>query len=176
LERVPRLYELMGYGYFLVTNKTYVAKTAERIDLWCDILTRLPQYTPPSRFSGGILKLKDATYLIFKSGKVIINGLRPRRKEFSLLTQMTLRRPKLSHCSGKMRFDKAINLEKLCKQLNGAKYDPGLRPGLSYKMKNISLIIHSTGKCIFRGCKTIIEAGKLVKKVQKVINTTDCWM
>jgi len=161
----------MGDGPLIITNKTYVAKAKGPIDLECRVLTSLPQYRPPTRFSGGVLKLENATYLLFKSGKVVINGLGPQTNKFINLTKIEIERPKLLHCGAAMSLMRSLDVKKLIKVTESTQYEFENHPGIVFKLGHVSVTAHESGAIFICGCKGAVDATRVARKVVKLINT-----
>ena len=174
MERVPRHDEQLGDGSDVISNKIFTADVRQRIDLWSAKLLSLPQYRPPrGRFPGGVLRLGQAgTFLLFKSGKVVVNGLRtePDELEFHLRTDLLLDNVKLSHCSGYLTVGRHLRLSELQRQIAGSIYEPDLHPALTFKIDNVSVMIHHTGKVLFCGCRTVAHAYNVKRNIMKLIS------
>ena len=147
MERVPGVDELVGDRSNLISNKTYTANVRTKLDLYSESLMRLPQYRPPKGgFPGAVLKLACGTCLLFKSGKVVINGVKsePDELEFEMVTYIRLYDVKLSHCSGYMKVGK-LNLANL--KIAGSIFEPELHPG----QDSCSRLVKLVSSCIIQG-------------------------
>jgi TATA-box binding protein (TBP) (component of TFIID and TFIIIB) len=138
----------------MISNKVFTANVGRTIDLHHPDLTKLDNYKAPVRFPGGRLKMAGSTCLLFKSGKVVINGVKtePDELEFAVTTGLYLQELKLSHCSGYMKIGK-VKLDQLTAKIKGSIYEPELHPGLHFKIDNVSVIIYATGTVMFCGCR-----------------------
>ena len=170
MERVPGHDELLGDGSDLISNKIYTANVRTKLDLYSETLVKLPQYRPPKGgFPGAVLRLACGTCLLFKSGKVVINGVKtePDELEFEMVTDIRLYDVKLSHCSGYMKVGK-LNLANL--NINGSIFEPEVHPGLMFKIDRVSVIVYHTGTIIFCGCRSVKHAYHVKCAITKLIN------
>jgi len=150
----------------------YTAEAENTIDLFSKKLRALEGYKPPSKFAGAVLKLPGGTFLMFSSGKVIINGVKtePDLLEFTLETNISLKNATMSHCSGSLKVDPQ-NLYELAKRISDSLYEPELHPGLFFHVENCSVIVQHTGAIIFCGCRSANQAIEVKQKILKLINT-----
>ena len=170
MERVPGNDELLGDGSDVISNKIYTANVRTKFDLCSESLVKLPQYRPPKGgFPGAVLRLACGTCLLFKSGKVVINGVKtePDELEFEMVTDIRLYDVKLSHCSGYMKVGK-LNLANL--KIDGSIFEPELHPGLMFKIGKVSVIVHHTGVIMFCGCRSVEHAYNVKCSILKLIN------
>jgi len=154
----------------LFAQSHYTAEVEEPISLHSKQLMKLKNYKPPSKFTGGVLKLPGGTYLLFDSGKVVINGVKtePDLLEFTLETDLLLDSVQMSHCSGHIKFGR-LDLEYLSKQIQDSNYEPDLHPGLTFHIKNVSVIVQHTGAVFFCGCRSVNEALEIRQQITKMI-------
>lgn len=159
---------------FSVTNRVYTASAATGIDVFSRSLLNLKNYKPPRvRFPGGCLRTPKGTCLIFKSGKVVINGVKTENdmletvKYVQQKLNMDLCDLKLVNANGYVRFGKNINLIALYKQTGGI-YEPELHPGLFLRFENVSCIVYVTG-AIFTGCKSDAAYDQICSKLTQLI-------
>ena len=155
----------------MISNRVYTATVGKDIDLLHPDLLKLPNYKPPfhpdllkmtdytppkkmGRFPGASLKLTGATFLLFKNGKVVINGTKtqPDELEFALETGLNLTNIKLSHCSGYMKVGE-LNLPQLKLKIKNSIYEPELHPGLHFKLDRVSVIAYTTGTIMICGIR-----------------------
>ena len=176
LHSVVENFELMGYRSLRVTNKTYIAKAKKPIDLWSKQLTSLPNYQPPKNFSAGFLKIKSTKYSIFRSGKIVINGLGPLTNKFVNLTGIEIERPKLQHCSAKISLTARLILEKLSEVVDSPRSWPGHLPGLIFKLGDVSVTAHENGTVIFFGCENEEDAKYTSRRLVKLINQHEAFV
>ena len=150
----------------------YEADAVSKMDLFSKVLLKSPHYTRPSNFTGGILKLPGGTYLLFESGKVVINGVKtlPDLPEFSLMTDILLTDLQLSHCSGSLNVGPQ-DLEELSHRIEHSTYEPELYPGLTFKIDNVSVIVQRKGTVMFCGCRNEDDAKRIGTEIMKLINT-----
>jgi len=161
----------MGHQSGIISNKVFTANVGQTIDLHHPDLVKIETYTPPrGQFPGGRLKLSDSMCLLFKTGKVVINGLttEPDELQFALSTGLYLRDVKLSHCSAYMKVGK-VNLEQLRNKMKGSTYEPELHPGLFYKMDNVSVIIYTTGTVMLCGLRDDEHLKNVESELMKMI-------
>jgi len=149
----------------------YTAETESPIDFFSRKLRSNASYKPPSKFSGAILKLPGGTFLLFSSGKVVIQGVKtePDLLEFSLATDIFLTNSTLSHCSGCLKVG-TLNLQDVSQRI-GALYEPELHPGIIFHIDNVSIIVQHTGVIFFCGCRTVSQATEVKQEIIKLINT-----
>jgi len=149
----------------------FVAQASEAINLRSKTLLKINNYKPPSNFTGGVLKLPGGTYLLFESGKVVINGVKtePDLLEFTLETDLHLENVQMSHCSGHIKFGN-LNLQGLSSVIENSVYEPELHPGLMFHLDNVSVVVQHTGAVFFCGCRSVDEAVEIKLRITKVIN------
>jgi transcription initiation factor TFIID TATA-box-binding protein len=65
--------------------------------------------------------------------------------------------------------DTEFNLERLVKSLDGARYTPGIFPGIVYRSENppVSFLIFASGKMICLGAKRMEDARQAIKKLTR---------
>jgi TATA-box binding protein (TBP) (component of TFIID and TFIIIB) len=157
----------------MISNKIYTANIGHKVDVWNLDWLLLPQYNcPGERFSGARLKLDGGTFIIFKNGKVVINGVRdePDVQEFEQLLNVKLHNIKMSHCSGYMRVG-VVNLAELHRYIGG-RYEPELHPGLITKVGRVSAIVYHTGMIMYCGCRSLAQATAIEGDLSELINKT----
>ena len=155
----------------MISNQIFTASLRKQISLTDSCLMRLANYRPPKgRFPGGILKLASGTFLLFTSGKVVVNGVKdePDELEFEMVTGHRLFDVTLSHCSGYMRVG-PLCLSALHARIN-CQWEPELHPGILFKIENVSVIIYSTGTVMYCGCRGLVHATEVEENVLKMIN------
>lgn len=159
---------------FTVTNRVYTALAACKIDVFSKTLTCLNNYKPPKvRFPGGCLRAPNGTCLLFKSGKIVVNGVKTESDlaETVKYAQKVLNTEvtdiKLCNVNGYVRFSKKVNLIALQKQTGGL-YEPELHPGLFLRFEKVSCIVYMTG-AIFTGCRSEDAFSQICSKLTEVI-------
>ena len=170
MERISRFYELMGDRRAIITNKVYTAET-QKLNLKSEKLLSISGYKPPQRFSGGVLRLPGATYLLFESGKVVINGVKtqPNVRAFTKVTNLPLINVKLSHCSASFNVGKS-DLKFLREKIPKSMYEPELHHGLMFKIENVSVILQHTGVVLLCGLKNEEHMTEVESKIWEMIN------
>lgn len=163
---------------FEVTNRVYCSSVDGGIDLKDDNLTRIPGFHRPHiRFPGCSLKLSKGTLIMFKSGKLILNGLKTADDfkacvaETEAILGRKLHNQRLVNICGSAKFDRIVNLEKLYTISKGI-LDADLHPGLFLKNKRVNIIVYHTS-CIFTGCKSLDEFNSNAVYIESLINKYD---
>lgn len=154
-----------------ISNMIFVAESGQNIDLYHPDYMEIMMYQPPrTRFPGGCVRLASGTFLIFASGKVVINGVKnfPDVTEFENLTKIKLSEPKLSHVSGYMKVQ-PMSLPNIIANVRGAVYEPEIHPGLFFKINNISIIVYHTGSIIYCGCRTLEESLLIEESIKNIL-------
>ena len=136
-------------------------------------------------FPGLIVKINipKATILLFKSGKLVITGVKS-TKNFPVVLSKILRRLhsvniniegnpeiKIENIVFRGDFFCNINLDLASIHLNRAVYEPEVFPGLIYRVQNSSIcfLIFSSGKIICTGGKKEEEIKEEVRKLGKIL-------
>ncbi|XP_074596486.1 uncharacterized protein LOC141851637 [Brevipalpus obovatus] len=126
-----------------------------------------------NQFSGFFLKLKSATLTIFKTGRIVINGIKEWTKIVAINDEFThhlcinlppeiefeLELPRIVNITGCRHTRKNIDLIAVVKNDSNAKYEPEIFPNLQYRFNNSSArgIISKKGSIIVTGIKRIDE-------------------
>jgi len=153
-------------------NNYWEAESHSKINLYDKKLLDHPEYVRPSQFTGGILKLPGGTFLLFQSGKVVINGIKdePDLLEFALKTDIYLSDVTLSHCSAFTKVE-PLNLQELQRRVPNSIFEPDLHPGLVFRINQASVIVQRKGTVLICGCPSEEEVKSIVKRVVNLINT-----
>jgi TATA-box binding protein (TBP) (component of TFIID and TFIIIB) len=135
----------------------FTAQVQGELNLWDPGWLRLYMYQPPrQRFPGGFLRLGTGTFLLFTSGKVVINGVRglPDLSECEDLLKIKMTDLKLSHMSAYLKVV-PIDLSILRHRIEAAVYEPEIHPGLIFKINRVSVIAYHTGTILVCGCRSV---------------------
>lgn len=159
---------------FNITNRVYTAAVPQELDLYSPSLLNLSRYKPPAvRFPGGCLRTDTGTCLVFKSGKLVFNGIKSDEGLNALAKYCTealgshVENITLRNVVGYARFDNKINLEKLQYRIR-AFYEPELHPGLFLNFDRVCCIIYTTG-AIFTGCTSHAMFKDVCAKIEQTI-------
>jgi TATA-box binding protein (TBP) (component of TFIID and TFIIIB) len=155
-----------------LTNAVFITRSRIQLNLFKTDWLTLPNYQPPKNgFPGAILRLKE-TYLLFTSGKVVINRCKacPDVSECEKLLNIALEQPVLSHLSGAMKVG-PVDLRLLNELVEHGEYEPELHAGLLYRIENVSVIIYQTGTVMCCGLKSFEHLEAVETEVCKLIDT-----
>lgn len=139
-----------------ISNIVYTANVGQHLNLWSPEYLSILMYQPPRRkFPGACLRLKSGTFLLFRSGNVVINGVTsmPDLNEVNALLGVELKNLKLSHMSGFLKMPQLDLLQSQC-LFPGAIFEPDIHPGLIFKINRISVIAYHTGSVLYCGCRS----------------------
>lgn len=151
-----------------ISNMVYIARAGQSLDLWKSEWLEIMTYQPPRRqFPGACLRLGSGTFLLFESGKVVINGVKttPVLDEVNHLLGVKLIDLQLSHISGYMTLQ-PIDLLAMAKAYTFATYEPEIHPGLIFKINNVSVIVYHTGSVIYCGCRSLGHTADIEAQVK----------
>lgn len=172
---LPLKYGLLGGGHHSdimpVTNMVFTVEALSPIDLYNPRWLALTEYTPPGRrFPGACLRLRE-TYLIFSSGKIVINKCKstPDVGKAEYLLNISLTKPKLSHMSGSMKVGK-VNLPVLYELVDGAEYEPEIHSGLLFKIGKVSVIVYHTGTVMYCGMRSCEHLERIEEEIVELID------
>jgi transcription initiation factor TFIID TATA-box-binding protein len=149
------------------------------------LLSQFKDIEKKDNFPGLIVKISipRATILVFKSGKLVITGVKS-IKNFPVVLNKILRRLhsininiegnpeiKIQNIVFRGDFYCNINLDLASIHLNRAIYEPEVFPGLIYRVQNSSIcfLIFSSGKFICTGGKKEEEIKEEVRKLGKTL-------
>lgn len=165
---------------FRVTNRVYVGTVNQSIPL--DQLSH-PYYKEPSKkFPAGVFKTNYGTALLYKTGKMVINGcssarrLRKMIKITSKLIRAKINEIKLVNVVGCAWTNRHLNIYRLYSLIPKALYEPELHPGLIFYIENVSVIAYHTGVMMFAGCKSNEQYNSTVVKLRELINKLEATM
>ena len=127
----------------------------------------------PRKFTAAVLRFKDpgCTLLLFSNGKVVCNGAndishmeknikRLVRKLKKIGYSKTTESPlKIINVVASSKMKGRLNLNALCKQYPGVRYEPEIFPGASFDIGDrVKVKIFSSGKFYCTGSKSIEQA------------------
>jgi len=135
-----------------------------------------------NQFSGYFIRLKSGTITVFKTGKVIINGLKEWMDLVRINDQFTLylmknlpdgvdfefEIPRVVNITGCRNLQREVQLEQICERDACASYEPEIFPNLQYTFsdnKKVKGIVSRRGKIIVTGVKTYIQLRFYLKKL-----------
>lgn len=166
--------ELTGMN-FSITNQVYTASAQSPIDLFTKSLIALSAYKPPrGRFPGGCLRTPTGTCLLFRSGKLVFNGIKSEGnlqatvKYCSDVLEQHISSIQLQNLTGYAKFDRKINPAKLRAKVK-CFFEPELHPGLFLKFGRVSCIVYTTG-AIFTGCRSHSMFEEVCQTIEKLIH------
>lgn len=143
-----------------ISNIVFTGHARKELDLWNSEWLAIITYQPPRRrFPGACLRLGSGTFLLFKSGNVVINGVTslPDLNELRSLLGINLFDVRLSHISGYLKLDR-IDLQESKKNFEHSTLEPEIHPGLIFKINKVSVIVYHTGTVIYCGCRSAEHA------------------
>lgn len=160
---------------FVATNHVYCSSVNRALDLSStDLVNHSAYKRPGARFPGASLKLTEGTVIIFKSGRLIFNGIKSPEhlascvSEIENILQARLKKPRLVNMCGTARFDRVINLEKMYPISRGI-FDANLHPGIFLKRNRVNVILYHTS-CVFTGCRSCDEFDEVARYLTSLIN------
>ncbi|XP_074596457.1 TBP-related factor-like [Brevipalpus obovatus] len=141
-----------------------------------------------NQFSGYFLRMKNCTLTIFKTGKIILNGVKGEGElikafdELSTLIHRTLPDggdfemllPRIVNITGCRAVMKAVDLKKLQNKDSRASYEPEIFPNLQFifdKDKKARGIVSKSGKIIVTGVTSASELELYLNCLQKIIES-----
>lgn len=136
----------------------------------------------PKRFPGLIVKTASVSFLIFRTGKIVISGCKS-EKEIEEAAKMILRSiskivpelpPRIRILVQNAVYTaelpvEPIDLETLSEKIQNSMYDPEYFPGLIYKTPRATVLLFSTGKMVIAGTKTLEDALKTLDEIKSLI-------
>lgn len=155
-----------------LTNAVYTGVIKGTVNLYNSRWLSLPQYTPPlNRFPGATVRLQS-TYLVFTSGKVVINKCKapPMIQECEALLGVAIENVKLSHMSGSMKV-RDVKLNLLLDLVDGGEYEPEIHPGLLYKIDKVSVIVYHTGTIMYCGMRSFEQLMDVENEISMLIDS-----
>ena len=164
---------------FRVTNRVFTAHCGGPINLYGEPLTSSSCYKPPGRrFPGARLKFNSGTVLVFRNGKLVINGcgtdgrLLETILEFEALTGVTISVPELRNIVGCVKSKVSIDLAFFCSVCSPepVEYTPELHPGAFLRIDNVSVIVYHTGAVIFTGSRSEEQFDAISQRIKTLIN------
>ena len=160
--------------FSFITNKVYTADHHQMVDLRGQNLMSLPNYKAPGKqFPGGCLRFDCGTCLVFRSGKLVLNGIK-NDKSLTRICEKCIKifgshasAPKLVNICATCKFERTINLEKFSKIVQ-CEYYPELHPGVMKYFDNTSVIIYCNC-CIITGCRTYDQYETVLKEINNAV-------
>ena len=167
-----------------IENIVATIRLAERIDL--DLLSKNFSDIQTKRgFPGLLVRLKKpkATVLIFKSGKLVLTGVKQKSNLPIIIDKITSQLSsvgiplyekfdyKIQNIVIKGDYRKELNLDLIALHLDRAVYEPEIFPGVIYRVQSpkMSFLFFTSGKFIVTGVKSESDIVPTVKKVSRKI-------
>lgn len=135
----------------------------------------------PKRFPGGIYKNFGATLLLFKTGKIVVVGVRDFGHLNSILPEIgekfgQVLKTDVKNIVGSYDFQHRIDLGQIlndfsCKHV--VIYEPELFAGLRFYHNNALTTIFHTGKIYITGAKTVDHLNQTFCQVQRFMEHRD---
>ena len=139
-----------------------------------------------NKFSGFFIELTSATPTIFKSGKIIINGIKRTDHLVKIYDEMCqhlrenlpsdidfdVHLPRVVNITGCRRTGKQIDLNKLAENDACASYEPEIFPNVQYSVQdglNVKGIISKSGCIVITGVTAVAELDRYLDKLQEII-------
>lgn len=175
-----------------IRNVVASANLHQKIDLNAIMRTFINVKYAPKRFPGLVFPLKSprTTTLIFSTGKMVCTGAksvktakRAVRKVVKELKEegfIIKRKPDITIQNIVSTADMGVrvDLEGVAELQDNVMYEPGMFPGVIYRMKEprvVILIFHS-GKMVITGAKTGRDAEEAVRKLMALLRDEDLLM
>jgi len=144
----------------------------------------------PDQFPGLVFRLDNpkATALIFKSGKMVVTGVKSTDELIRAVKKIVRTLSKYGvEVYGRLRIQiqnivasavlgVEVLLEKAAFLLENSMYEPEQFPGLIYRMSDphVVLLIFSSGKMVVTGAKSEEEVYSAVRKIYLTLKELDC--